>query len=52
MNFAWFVIGVVVGQAMVVLAGYLGELLKERREELEQIESLKMLEEKWRNELH
>ncbi len=42
MSYVWFLIGVVVGQGLVVWASYLGEMLKDRREELE----------RFKNELH
>ncbi len=46
MSAIWFLlIGFVLGQFAVVFAGYLGELLKDRREELEESE-------RFRNELH
>ena len=42
MSFLWFFLGVVTGQGLVVLAVYIGERLKVRREELE----------RFKNELH
>ncbi len=53
MSFAWFLIGVAVGQGMFVFACFLGELLKQRREELEEFEKLHILEERrYKDELH
>ncbi len=41
MSYIWFFLGVIVGQSLVVMASYIGEILKDRREEIEEHERFK-----------